>query len=288
MKEAADQHLLQNRVAWEAVNSRFNLLKGNFAEAIQNGMKVIPDEILKSLRINTGDRLLHPMCNDGREAAYLSRKLGCQVVGVDFSPSAIGFATALNTSLSLANKFVEAEISDWMTNQPPSSFDGVVLTPGSLWWIPNLTKFYELVRRLLRMNGTLAIWDFHPITTCIDDDQHIFRSYPFDRLALTHKSGLTDYIMDPNRFRLVDRIADFIPVADTKDAVTDFRWSMAALLDSLFAKNRFALEYIQELEFIWEERYFRWLIESEFRRYEPAPGVPRIPLTFVIRAGAIR
>jgi cyclopropane fatty-acyl-phospholipid synthase-like methyltransferase len=86
--------LVLNHRSWAYANERFNTWKGDYAEAIRDG-KTMPSRILDLIEPGPSEKILHLMCNDGREAASLTYHCGVQVDGVDFSEQAIDFAQAL-------------------------------------------------------------------------------------------------------------------------------------------------------------------------------------------------
>lgn len=271
--------ILSNKASWEYANQRANQRKGAFARAIRKGVVVIPHEVIKGIPFSSDKAVLHLMCNDGREAAYLARKFNLRITGVDFSAAAIQFARRLHADLKLDSKFIEADALAWLRKCPPNSFDIAITTLGTLWWIPNLLTYFQRIASVLRPHGNYCLWDFHPLVTCVDDRQKLYRPYPFRCTKLVHDSGILDYTADPEAFLLLSRKRRPTGVAyRNMSAVSDYRWSLAAIVNAALDAGDFRIQRLDEFDFLWTEKYFSWLTARHSRRFVAAPGVQPIPL----------
>jgi hypothetical protein len=101
----------------------------------------VPHELFAELRPTQADHILHLMCNDGREAAYISFTSGAMIHGVDFSAPAIDYARHLNTELGLSNRFTTDDVMHFL-NQPAHSprYSKVLMTLGGVppvSWTPD-------------------------------------------------------------------------------------------------------------------------------------------------------
>jgi cyclopropane fatty-acyl-phospholipid synthase-like methyltransferase len=267
-----------NKSSWEHANRRSNQRKGDFAKSIRAGAAVVPHEVTAKLSLAKGTRVLHLMCNDGREAAYLSQSFGARVTGVDFSREAIRFAQELNSKLGLKNTFIEASAIQWLGRCRPASFDVVITTLGTLWWVANLKTFFRRVVRVLPKRGIYCIWDFHPIVTCVDQSQRLYRPYPFHRMRLSHASGILDYTSDARSFTLLTRKPSrFQMQYSNPAAVTDYRWSMAMIVTAAMHEG-FTLRSFEEFDFVWMEKYFPWLTTHDGKRFSAGRRAQPIPL----------
>ncbi|MEM6488410.1 MAG: class I SAM-dependent methyltransferase [Pseudomonadota bacterium] len=122
-----------------------------------------------------GLRILHPQCHFGRDSLILASR-GAQVVGIDFSPAAIGQARAHARGMAGADaRFVEAEIGAAEAALAAEGLAGPVydlayVTWGALCWLPDLAPWARLIAHQLRPGGRLYLADQHPAAAVLDDD----------------------------------------------------------------------------------------------------------------------
>ena len=102
-----------NRKSWNAATRAHNAHKKNQAEFLREGGTTLFPEEIELLGKVQGSRLLHLCCNAGQDTLSLAR-LGAQVVGVDISDEAIGFATRLSAESGIPARFERADVYDWL------------------------------------------------------------------------------------------------------------------------------------------------------------------------------
>jgi SAM-dependent methyltransferase len=273
----------ENQRSWNWAIGRHNECKGDFTAAIRQGNRILPDDVDELFPRSPGTRLLHPLCNDGREACYLGFSRGYEVTGIDFSSKAIRFARTTARGLGIRANFLTAEAASWLSRCPDQSFDVALTTLGTLWWFDDLYGVVSSLHRVLKPGGKYVLWDFHPLVGCIDDNMRIYRSYPIERVTLKHPEGVHDYISNPDAFSLLNRKvkSDDYSSALNPWPVTDFRWGLGVILDALI-HARFKLLKVAELPYLWEERYFAWLTECGNRRFMASHDTPTLPLSILI------
>jgi SAM-dependent methyltransferase len=118
-----------------------------------------------------GLRILHLQCHFGMDTLTLAQR-GATVVGLDFSAPAIAEARTLAVELGLEDRarFVESDLYDAVTAIPePQSFDLVYATWGTLWWLPDVRRWAEIVAHFLKPGGSLYLADGHPAAYVLDD-----------------------------------------------------------------------------------------------------------------------
>ena len=121
----------------------------------------------------SGLRVLHLQCHFGKDTLVLAQR-GANVVGLDFSSSAIAAARQLADELGLSerSRFVEADLYDAPDAVPePASFDVMFVTWGALCWLPDLKRWAEIVAHFLRSGGFLYLADAHPAAYVFDDSK---------------------------------------------------------------------------------------------------------------------
>lgn len=115
----------------------------------------------------TGKSLLHLQCHFGLNTLSLAR-LGAIVTGVDFSEKSIALARKLADELKIDAQFVLSDIEnlpDHLTGQ----FDIVFTSYGVLTWLPDLTRWAEVIAHFLKPGGIFYIAEFHPFAWIFDD-----------------------------------------------------------------------------------------------------------------------
>lgn len=101
-----------------------------------------PDRISRIIRFDApylgdikGKKLVHLQCHIGTDTISLAR-LGAEVTGVDFSPSAIERAREFAELCKTPATFVQSELYDTPNHLPADSFDIVYTSTGVLGWLP--------------------------------------------------------------------------------------------------------------------------------------------------------
>ncbi|MCG2767215.1 MAG: class I SAM-dependent methyltransferase, partial [Anaerolineae bacterium] len=115
----------------------------------------------------SGKTLLHLQCHFGQNTLSWARR-GARVTGVDFSDDAIALACSLSRELDIEAEFIRSDIYD-LPEVLDRQFDIVFTSYGVLCWLPDLTRWAEIVARYLSPGGTFYIAEFHPLLTMFDD-----------------------------------------------------------------------------------------------------------------------
>ncbi len=117
-----------------------------------------------------GKRVLHLQCHFGADTLKFAQR-GAEATGIDFSPAAIAAANALAGELNLPARFILSDVYDAPTALPePASFDLVFASWGTICWLPDVTRWAEVIAHFLRPGGTFVFADFHPVALTLDDE----------------------------------------------------------------------------------------------------------------------
>lgn len=149
-----------------------------------------------------GKSLLHLQCHFGLDTLSWAR-LGADVVGVDFAPSAVATARELAARAKLDATFVESELyaTPEVLADRLGTFDIVYVNLGALCWLPDISGWARVCAGFLREGGTLYVRDVHPVTQALDDEAasgDLRLMYPyFETESPLHWSGDGDYA-DPS------------------------------------------------------------------------------------------
>ena len=128
-----------------------------------------------------GLRGVHLQCHIGTDTISLSR-LGARMTGLDFSPAAVAQAQALSDELGAGVDFVEADVYDAAEVLPNGEFDLVFTGIGALIWLPSVSRWAEVVQRLLKPGGRLFIREGHPVLWALADplpEGRLELAYPY-------------------------------------------------------------------------------------------------------------
>jgi SAM-dependent methyltransferase len=115
-----------------------------------------------------GLRGVHLQCHIGTDTISLAR-LGAQMTGYDFSPTALAEARKLNDELGAGVEFVEGDLYDAPDLLGEALFDLVFTGIGALCWLPSVRQWAAVVNRLLRPGGRLFIREGHPMLWTLAD-----------------------------------------------------------------------------------------------------------------------
>ncbi|MEM6261695.1 MAG: class I SAM-dependent methyltransferase [Bacteroidota bacterium] len=123
-----------------------------------------------------GKEILHLQCHFGQDSLSLAR-MGAHVTGVDLSDEAIKAAQTLKDQLSLPAQFIQCDILG-LPAVHSKQYDWVFSTYGTIGWLPDMSKWAEVVHHFLKPGGKLLLVEFHPVVWMFDDKfTHVQYSY---------------------------------------------------------------------------------------------------------------
>ncbi len=150
-----------NRVGWDRrVGVHFRSKFYNVEGFLAGGTSLREIE-LAELEEVSGRRLLHLQCHFGLDTLSWVR-LGATCTGVDISPVAIEQAGHLARSAGLRAEFVCSNVYDF-NRGAAGPYDIVFTSYGAVCWLPDLTRWAEVVSSNLAAGGTFYMVEFHPI-----------------------------------------------------------------------------------------------------------------------------
>lgn len=158
----------ENRKAWNArtpihISSSFYDMPG-----FLGGAEVLKAPELSILPALDSRRLLHLQCHFGMDTLALARR-GADVTGLDFSEVAIGEARRLAERCGIPGaRFLCADIYEAQALVPPSAYDVVFTSYGTIGWLPDLEGWARLIAHALTPGGRFVMVDFHPVLYLFD------------------------------------------------------------------------------------------------------------------------
>lgn len=118
-----------------------------------------------------GQRVVHLQCHIGHDTLSLARLGAASVVGVDFSAPALEVARNFVASSGTSDvRFVQSDVYR-ARSVLDGSFDLVYTGVGALNWLPDIQRWAQTVRSLLRPGGRLHIREGHPVLWSLDYDR---------------------------------------------------------------------------------------------------------------------
>jgi SAM-dependent methyltransferase len=142
----------QNRRAWDQRYGRS-----------QRAAPRLPDSVRERLPDLNGKHVLHVLCGTGEVSADLIA-LGALVTGVD--PSEEALVEAREQAPDAA--FFQAELHELPLQFRRGRFNLVYAGEGTLAAVVDLAAFASAAAAALRKNGSLIIYDWHPVSLCVD------------------------------------------------------------------------------------------------------------------------
>lgn len=161
-------YISTNKVLWDAKTDVHTDSEFYNNTDFLNGKSSLNDIELALLGDISGKSVLHLQCHFGQDTLSLAR-MGANATGVDLSDAAISKARELNDTLGLQAKFVCSDIYQ-LPEVLDEKFDIVFSSYGTIVWLPDLSKWADVIVRFLKPGGAFIFADFHPYMMMYDDD----------------------------------------------------------------------------------------------------------------------
>lgn len=167
-QEEMNDHLDVNRAWWdERVSVHANSSFYNVQSFREGNLTLMP---LERRELGDVDRrsLLHLQCHFGLDTLSWAR-LGARVTGVDFSKEGIALARSLSNELSIEATFIRSDIYN-LPDVLSGQFDIVFTSYGVLTWLPDLTRWAQVIAHFLKPGGIFYIAEIHPFACVFYDE----------------------------------------------------------------------------------------------------------------------
>ena len=150
-------------------------------------------------------------------------------VGIDNCEAAILAARQLANDLQLKSEFIHTCVYDL-----PRDFDSVadiaLISVGTLTWLPDLERFFQIVQGTLRSSGVCVVYEQHPFCFVLDDKGQVDGDYAY---------------FDPGPYCDVGDLDYFGKEPYGKCEAYSFNHTMSALINSLVV-NGLQIERLEE------------------------------------------
>jgi SAM-dependent methyltransferase len=218
-----------------------------------------------------GKSLLHLQCHFGMSTLSWAR-MGAAVTGADFSEPAITLARSLAKELRLPARFVCSDVYA-LPEVLPEQFDIVFTSYGVLCWLPDLTRWGQVIAQMLKPGGLFCIVEFHPMMQTLDDAEGITESRP--KYPYFHQA-------EPLRWNDDGTYADL--AAHVEHAVT-YEWShsLADIVNALIRAG-LRIECLHEFPYCCYAHLPRFMERGPDGWWWLKQHKDSVPLMFSIRA----
>jgi len=163
-----NEHLDANLAWWNERVLHHAASKFYDVESFKKGRITLMPLERRELGSVEGRSLLHLQCHFGLDTLSWAR-LGAQVTGADFSTEAISLARALASELEIDANFVQSDIYD-LPGVHNAVYDIVYTSYGVLSWLPDLTRWAQVIAHFLKPGGTFYIAEIHPFAYVFNDE----------------------------------------------------------------------------------------------------------------------
>ncbi len=162
------EYITINRALWDKKTEYHTGSDFYKMDAFLNGASSLNDIELQLLGDIRGKSILHLQCHFGQDSLSLAR-MGARVTGVDLSEAAINKARELNTQLNLNAEFICSNIYD-VPGILQQQYDIVFSSYGTIVWLPDMTRWAQVISSALKPGGRFVFADFHPMALMFDDN----------------------------------------------------------------------------------------------------------------------
>ena len=150
-----------NRQLWNAKTAVHTKSDFYALEAFKKGKSSLNSIEIEALGDVKDKSILHLQCHFGQDTLSFQR-MGAHCTGIDLSDEAITYAKNLNQELNLDANFVCSNVYDLDKNLN-GKFDIVFTSYGVVGWLPNLSRWAQIISKFLKENGTFYMVEFHPM-----------------------------------------------------------------------------------------------------------------------------
>jgi SAM-dependent methyltransferase len=178
--------------------------------------------------------VVHLQCHIGTDTLSLARLGAGRVAGVDFSAAALDVAAQLARDCATDIEWVESELYAAVDVLGKARFDLVYTGIGALCWLPDVSRWAQVVAALLRPGGRLFMREGHPMLWALADprpDGLLVLEYPYFETAGLRFSEPLSYVPHDTPLASPDIVHFNHGLAEIITALMDSGMSLIALAE---------------------------------------------------------
>jgi 2-polyprenyl-3-methyl-5-hydroxy-6-metoxy-1,4-benzoquinol methylase len=265
---AMDNYLTTNQRHWNDVTPQHVASESYDVASFKAGGNTLRSVELDELGNVAGRSLLHLQCHFGMDTLSWARR-GADVTGVDFAQKAVETARSLAAELGIKAEFICSNVYD-LPQALNGQFDIVFTSYGVLAWLPDLTKWAEVIAHFLKPGGVFFIAESHPFADSFETEGgngRLVKSYPY------FANG------QPLAYECDCTYAGAVPAAK---ATFEWSHSLGEVIDSLIGAG-LRIEHLHEFAFCMYRRFSCMAMgEDGWWRLPEAYG--DMPMLFSVKA----
>jgi len=259
-----ENYLEINRKSWDAKVELHLKSDFYFVDEFIKGRTSLNSIELELLEDIKDKKILHLQCHFGQDSISLSR-MGAKVTGVDLSDKAIETARDLAQKCGTDTQFICCDVYS-LSNFLNEKFDIVFTSYGTIGWLPDLSKWANIINYFLKENGKFIMAEFHPVVWMFDDD--------FTKVAYNYFNEKP--IIETYEGTYADQSADI------KQEYVMWNHSLEEVIQNLI-KNNIELQNFHEYN--WSPYpCFRHVEEFEKGKWRIPQFGNKIPLVYALKA----
>lgn len=155
-----------NKKGWDGLAESH--YKNYHIDKLLAGTPLLNDLIQGEVGDVKGKSLVHLLCHIGTDTLSWAL-LGAKVTGIDISSESLKYARQLARHMEIDAEFIEADVMD-VIEKVNQKYDIVFSSTGVLCWIPDIARYAQTVRHLLKDDGFFYIFDGHPFRHVLLDE----------------------------------------------------------------------------------------------------------------------
>ena len=178
-----DARTRANGEAWDAIAKTH--YENYDVQKLLTGEPLINELIKAEVGDVTGKALIHLLCHIGTDTLSWGL-LGAHVTGVDISAESIKYARKIADQLRMEATFMVCDVME-LAGKIEVKYDIAFASTGVLCWIPDIERFANTARSLLKPGGFFYLFDGHPFRNMQEENQgnNIINDY--------FKRGVSEY-----------------------------------------------------------------------------------------------
>jgi SAM-dependent methyltransferase len=223
-----------------------------------------------------GKDVVHLQCHLGVETMALA-KAGARTIGLDFSARAVEQADIAARNENLEISYVQADVYDAVDALGGARFDIVYTGKGALCYLPDLTRWAQIVTSLLRPGGFLYVVEFHPLLNAFG-----LNIRPGDPADLTVRH---DYLEGRGAVER-DSSHTYTDGPPLEGDTVHYEWphSLGEVITALTHAG-LKIDHLLEADVLPFPRW-PWMVKTDYGWWQGNGDAPRVPTLYALKATA--